>query len=78
MSEKKSGEGNIIFRGVKAVIQFLGEVKAELVKVAWPTRAETIASTWVVLFAVAVSSLWIFLSDQVSSLVISGLIRLIH
>jgi preprotein translocase subunit SecE len=78
MSEKKSGEGNIIVRGVKSVIQFLGEVKAELIKVAWPTRAETIASTWVVLFAVVASSLWIFLSDQVSSLVISGLIRLIH
>jgi preprotein translocase SecE subunit len=78
MSEKKSGEGFIIVRGVRAVIQFLGEVKAELIKVAWPTRAETIASTWVVLFAVVVSSLWIFLSDQVSSLVITGLIRLIH
>lgn len=78
MSEKKSGEGFFVVRGVKAMIQFLGEVKAELIKVAWPTRAETIASTWVVLFAVVLSSLWVFFSDQVSSLVISGLIRLIH
>lgn len=78
MSEKKSGEGNIIVRGVRAVVQFLAEVKAELVKVAWPTRAETIASTWVVLFAVALTSVWIFASDQVASIVISGLIRLLN
>lgn len=78
MSEKKSGEGNIIVRGIRAVILFLVEVKAELVKVAWPTREETIASTWVVLFAVAISSIWIFFSDQVSSLVISSLIRLLN
>jgi len=78
MSEKKSGEGNIIVRGVRAVVQFLAEVKAELVKVAWPTRAETIASTWVVLFAVGLTSVWIFASDQVASIVISGLIRLLN
>lgn len=78
MSEKRSDGGNFIVRGLKAAIKFLIEVKAELEKVAWPTRAETVASTWVVLFAVATTSVWIFLSDQVSSMVITGLIRLIH
>jgi len=37
-------------------IQFLGEVKAELAKVVWPTRKETIKYTIVVIvFSIAVS-----------------------
>ena len=78
MAAKKAREGNIIVRGLKAAWQFLGEVKAELTKVAWPTRSEVVASTWVVMFAVGITAVWIFASDQVSGMMITGLIRLIH
>lgn len=78
MARKKTRDGNIIVRGVKAAVEFLGEVKAELTKVAWPTKQEVVASTWVVLFAVGVTAVWIFAADQFSATLISGLIRLIH
>ena len=47
--------------------QYLGEVKAELRKVAWPTRKEVINSTIVVLIAVVVMTSLIFLFDLASS-----------
>ncbi|OPL19916.1 MAG: hypothetical protein AVO35_00195 [Candidatus Aegiribacteria sp. MLS_C] len=78
MASRKNGEGNFIVRGIRAAVQFLGEVKAELTKVAWPTKPEVVASTWVVLFAVVVTAVWIFAADQFSSLLINGLIGLIH
>jgi preprotein translocase subunit SecE len=78
MASKKTGDGNFIVRGIKAAIQFLGEVKAELTKVAWPTKQEVVASTWVVLFAVCITAVWIFAADQFSAILINGLIRLIH
>ncbi len=78
MAKSKSSDGNLIVRTVKGVFRFLGEVKAELIKVAWPTKDEVIASTWVVIFAVAITSVWIFAADQASAILINGLIRLIH
>lgn len=78
MAKSKSSDGNLIVRMVKGAFRFLGEVKAELIKVAWPTKDEVIASTWVVVFAVAITSVWIFAADQVSGILINGLIRLIH
>ena len=47
--------------------QFFGEVKAELRKVAWPTRKEVINSTIVVLIAVTVMTSLIFGFDYLSS-----------
>lgn len=78
MASRKTGDGNFIVRGIRAAIQFLGEVKAELIKVAWPTKQEVVASTWVVLFAVGITAVWIFAADQFSAILINGLIRLIH
>ncbi len=78
MAHKETRDGNFIVRGIKAAIRFLGEVKAELIKVAWPTKEEVISSTWVVLFAVMVTAVWIFAADQFSAIMINGLIRLIH
>ena len=78
MARKKARQGNIIVRGIRAAIEFLGEVKAELSKVAWPTKQEVVASTWVVLTAVGITAVWIFASDQFAAILINGLIRLIH
>ena len=47
--------------------QFLTEVVAELRKVHWPTRQETIAATVVVLVVVTIVSLWLSLVDGVLS-----------
>jgi len=46
------------------IIQFFYEVKAELKKVTWPTRKETIASTSVVLVIVLIIAVFLFIVDQ--------------
>ena len=46
------------------IIQFFHEVKAELKKVNWPTRKETIASTSVVLVIVLIIAVFLFIADQ--------------
>jgi preprotein translocase SecE subunit len=76
--KKKSGvsDGNIMARAFNGAVRFLGEVKAELAKVAWPSRDEVIASTWVVLAAVGVVGLWIFAADKASSLMMTALVSL--
>ena len=47
--------------------EYLGEVKGELRKVAWPTKKEVINSTIIVLIAVIVMTSLIFGFDYVSS-----------
>jgi preprotein translocase subunit SecE len=47
--------------------EYLGEVKGELRKVAWPTRKEVVNSTIIVLIAVVVMTSLIFLFDLASS-----------
>jgi len=44
---------------------FLQEVKVELGKVTWPTRKETIATTWVVVFIVVLISFYLGACDLV-------------
>ena len=48
-------------------VEFLRNVRAELRRVAWPTRAETINSSFVVLCAVVVLTATIFGMDTVFS-----------
>jgi preprotein translocase subunit SecE len=50
---------------VKKAINYLGEVKAELKKVTWPTRQETINSTYIVLAVVVVVSAFLAMVDGV-------------
>jgi preprotein translocase subunit SecE len=47
--------------------QFLSEVRAELKKVAWPTKKEVTNSTMVVLVAIVFMTTFIFLLDYASS-----------
>jgi preprotein translocase subunit SecE len=54
-------------------IQFLREVKAELKKVTWPSRKQTIGSTAVVLVLVLIISLFLGIVD----VGLSGLIRMV-
>jgi preprotein translocase subunit SecE len=55
------------------VVQFLREVKIELKKVTWPSRAQTIGSTAVVLILVVIISFFLGLVDMG----LSSLVRLI-
>jgi preprotein translocase subunit SecE len=68
-----AAEGLFIIRWIKSGIEFIGEVKVELVKVAWPTKDEVVASTWVVLAAVLVVAVWIFAADKIASVMMSVL-----
>lgn len=75
MSSGNRSEGGFVVRWYGVVAQFLSEVKAELMKVAWPTKQETIASTWVVVTAVAIVAVWIFIADKASSILMMLLQR---
>lgn len=44
---------------------YVDEVKNELVKVTWPTRKETIATTWVVVVIIFLISLYLGACDVV-------------
>ena len=52
---------------------FLQEVKLELGKVTWPTRKETIATSWVVIVIVLLISLYLGACD----LILAKLMRFI-
>ncbi|BBA71294.1 preprotein translocase subunit SecE [Geobacter sulfurreducens] len=45
--------------------EFLTEVKAELGKVTWPTRKETVSTTWVVVAIVLLISIYLGVCDVV-------------
>ncbi|BEH11399.1 MULTISPECIES: preprotein translocase subunit SecE [Geobacter] len=45
--------------------EFLTEVKAELGKVTWPTRKETVSTTWVVVAIVLLISVYLGVCDVV-------------
>jgi preprotein translocase subunit SecE len=53
--------------------KFLQEVKVELVKVTWPTRKETLATSWIVVVIIVLISLYLGACD----LVLTKLMRLI-
>jgi len=50
---------------LKNAIDFLKEAKAELKKVTWPTRKETISSTYLVIIMTVVASAYLGLVDYV-------------
>ncbi len=47
------------------VRSFIDEVKVELGKVTWPTRKETVATTWVVVVIIFLISLYLGACDVV-------------
>ncbi len=54
--------------------KFLGQVKSELKKVAWPSRSELISSTIVVLISTLLLAVFIGICDLVLSRVVNFLI----
>jgi len=61
--------------GYRKGTEFLREVRAEVRKVSWPTRRETVASTAVVLVAVFIISIFLGLVDLGLSRLIGQFIR---
>ncbi len=57
MAEEK--KGNIF----KRIVRFFKEVKAELKKVTWPTKNQSVKNTVVVLVFLVVIGLFVFLID---------------
>jgi len=55
--------------------KFLDEVKVELGKVTWPTRKETIATTWVVVMIIVIISLYLGACDVVLAKLMQRILR---
>jgi preprotein translocase subunit SecE len=55
-------------------IDFIRQVKAETKKVTWPTRQETTISTIMVFIMVTLAAIFLFLTDQVVSMLIRWLL----
>ena len=51
--------------------KFLQEVRAEVTKVTWPSRRETLITTAMVFVMVALASLFFLVADQVMRLVVT-------
>jgi preprotein translocase subunit SecE len=60
---------------ISALSGFIGEVRFEMIKSTWPTRSELVESTIVVIFTVAMLSLFVGLSDAVIINVVRLLLR---
>lgn len=56
--------------------RFLREMKAELKKVSWPTRPDTMRNTGVVLVSVVVVALIVWVFDGVANSVVSALMSI--
>lgn len=67
--DKKPGLG-------KRMGRFFRELKAELKKVAWPSRADTLKKTGIVIVCVIVVGIIVWIFDGIASAVIDALLSL--
>jgi preprotein translocase subunit SecE len=51
----------------KKLIEYLSQVRAELAKVSWPTRAEMMESAWIILILALILAMAVFAVDRVLS-----------
>jgi preprotein translocase subunit SecE len=56
------------------VNHFLIDVRSELKKVTWPTRKETISTTWIVVLIILLISFYLGLCDAILAKVIRALL----
>jgi preprotein translocase subunit SecE len=54
---------------------FLSDVKAELKKVTWPSRKETISTAWVVVVIILLISFYLGLCDLILGKLLKAVIR---
>ena len=67
--EKKPGVG-------KRIARFFRELRSELKKVSWPTRADTLKKTGIVIVCVIVVGIIVWIFDGIASSVIVALLSL--
>ena len=67
--EKKPGVG-------KQIARFFRELRSELKKVSWPTRADTLKKTGIVIVCVIVVGIIVWIFDGIASSVIDALLSL--
>ena len=67
--EKKPGVG-------KRIARFFRELRSELKKVPWPTRADTLKKTGIVIVCVIVVGIIVWIFDGIASSVIDALLSL--
>ena len=53
---------------------FYQEVREELHKVTWPTRKETVATTWVVVVIIVIISLYLGVCDLLLNKIMRGIL----
>lgn len=61
---------------MQKILNYFGEVRAELVKVTWPTREQTINMTWLVVGVSIVVALYLGLLDAVFQRLVESIIGL--
>jgi preprotein translocase subunit SecE len=54
---------------------FLSDVRAELHKVTWPARKETISTTWVVIIIIILISFYLGLCDLFLAKIMKAMLR---
>lgn len=54
-------------------LKFLREVRAEMLKVTWPTRKETLVTTGLVIALSALAAIFFFLTDRVVAFAVRAL-----
>lgn len=60
----------------KSPVEFFRQVKGEMLKVTWPSRKETTASTTAVFVMVLIASMFLFVADQVMSKLVQMILDL--
>jgi preprotein translocase subunit SecE len=60
---------------IRQSVEFLREVKIELLKVTFPTRQETLGSTLVVLLLTAIVAVYLGFSDWVLARIVKALLQ---
>jgi preprotein translocase subunit SecE len=57
--------------------QFMQEVRAEVSKVVWPTRKETVTTTIMVFIMATIFAIFFFLVDQIIRLGLEGVLNMV-
>jgi preprotein translocase subunit SecE len=61
---------------MQKILNYFGEVRAELVKVTWPTREQTLNMTWLVVGVSIVVALYLGILDAVFQRLVESIIGL--
>jgi len=73
-SLKDEGEVGMVRKFIDSIREFLNDVRGELKKVSFPTRAETIGSTTVVIVFCIIMSLYLSFVDSILVWLVSKIV----